>query len=239
VSAKRQRQQTAEAQQTEQQSSQAAGRLKSRVITGQSSALSSSIWAAKKTIKKAVLCVDNVSLSCDEDDIRAHVSNFGAEVFTCFKTNPRRRPNESAGDVMDRRAFRLCVNAADRDRLLNPAVWPDSVRVSDWFFSNKRTLESNGNHGKRQRIDRSSELGVTESLRCSSDNDKNNTIRAEDPSGNTGTTGIVYEEATTADVAAVANVEAMITDAVSGEPHEDDDDGDEDKTTIYQHGVCE
>jgi len=82
-------------------------------------------------------------------------------------------------------------------------------------------------------------LGVTESLRCSSDNDKNNTIRAEDPSGNTGTTGTVREEATTADVTAVANVEAMITDAVSGEPHEDDDDGDEDTTTIYEHGVCE
>ena len=127
VSAKRQSQQTAQAQQIEQQSSQAAGRLKSRVITGQSSALSSSIWAAKKTIKKAVLCVDNVSLSCDVDDIRAHVSNFVAEVFTCFKTNPRRRPNESAGDVTNRRAFRLCVNAADREIacliLLSGRIW--------------------------------------------------------------------------------------------------------------------
>jgi len=44
-----------------------------------------------------VLCVDNVNLACNEDDIRAYVSSLGAEVFTCFKTNPRRRPNESAG----------------------------------------------------------------------------------------------------------------------------------------------
>ena len=237
ASAKRQRQQTAQAQPPEHQPSQPAGRLKSRVITGQSSAVSSSLWAAKKTIKKAVLCVDNVNLSCNEDDIRGYVSSLGAEVYTCFKTNPRRRPNESAEDVMDRRAFRLCVNAADRERLLNADVWPDSIRISDWFFSNKNTHENNGNDGKRQRIDRSSELGAVESLRCSVGNGGSNTVGVDDPSGNTVTTGVARELATTAAVAVVASVEAMVTDAASGEPQEDDGDGD--KTTIYQHGVCQ
>jgi len=66
--------------------------------------------------------------------IRAHVSSLGVEVFSCFKTNPRRRPHESADDVSDRRAFRLCVNAANRDRLLNPDVWPDSIRIGDWIL---------------------------------------------------------------------------------------------------------
>jgi len=241
ASAKRHRQQSAQAQQAERQSSQPAlGRLKSRVVTGQSSAVSSSLWAAKKTIKKAVLCVDNVNLACNENDISAYVSSLGAEVFTCYQTKPRRRPNESAEDVMDRRAFRLCVNAADRDRLLNPDVWPDSLRISDWFFSNKNTQESNGNDGKRQRIDRSDELGAVESLRCSADNGSNNTARVDDPSGNIGTANVAREAATTAAVTAVANVEAMVTDAASGDLHEedDDDDGDGDRTTIYQHGVC-
>ena len=240
ASAKRQRQQTAQAQPPEHQSSQPAGRLKSRVITGQSSVASLSLWAAKKTIKKAVLCVDNVNLACNEDDIRSYVSSLGAEVYTCFKTNPRRRPNESVEDVMDRRAFRLCVNAADRGRLLNPDVWPDSVRVSDWFFSNKNTQESNGNDGKRQRIDSSSELGAAESLRCSAGNSGNNTVGVDDPTGNIGTAGVAREVATTAEVAAVTSVEAMATDAASGELHEDDDDdADGDKTTIYHHGVCQ
>ena len=53
--------------------------------------------------------------------------NLKSEVFTCFKTNPRRRPNESAGDVTNRRAFRLCVNAADREIacliLLSGRIW--------------------------------------------------------------------------------------------------------------------
>jgi len=42
-------------------------------------------------------------------------------------------------------------------------------------------------------------------------------------------------------VTVVANVEAMVIDAATGELHEgaDDDDDDGDKTTIYQHGVCQ
>lgn len=147
--AKRQRE--VSAAQVAHQSSQPTGRQKSRVITGQSSAISLNLKAAKKTIKKAVFCVDNVHLACNEDDIRAYVSSLGAQVFSCFKVKPRRRPTETADDVLDRRAFRLCVNADDRERLLNPDVWPDSVRISDWFFRDKNNQPDND--GKRARID--------------------------------------------------------------------------------------
>ena len=112
-------------------------------VTGQLSTESMPIWAAKKTIKKAVLCVDNVDLACNEDDMHTYVTGLGVKVFTCFKTNPRRRPNETAEDVSDRKAFRLCVNAADRGRLLNAKVCPDSVRISDWFFRNKNNQLDN------------------------------------------------------------------------------------------------
>jgi len=57
-------------------------------------------------------------------------------------------------------SYRISYNTADRGQLLNADVWPDSIRASDWFFSNKNTQESYGNDGKRQRIDRSSELGA-------------------------------------------------------------------------------
>ena len=117
--AKRQRQQSA-AQDTARQSSQPADQPRTRAVTGQSSVVNHALRAAKKTVKKVVFCVDNVDLACSEDDIRAHVSSLGVEVFSCFKTNPRRRPHESADDASDRRAFRLCVNVANRDRLLNP-----------------------------------------------------------------------------------------------------------------------
>lgn len=117
-SAKRQRERSSA--QAGRQSNQPPASQRSRLITGQSSAVASGLWAAKTIAKKAVVCVDNVSLACNEDDIRAYVSKQGIEVFTCFKTNPRRRTNETAEDVSDRKAFRLCINAADRDRIFNP-----------------------------------------------------------------------------------------------------------------------
>jgi len=147
--AKRQRQQSAvqSARQAEQLSP---GRQGVARITGKASATTLGIWAAKKTITKAVFCVDNVHLACKEDDIRAYVSSLGVEVFSCFKMRPRRRPNEAAEDVMDRSAFRVCVNAAGRDRLLNPESWPDSVRIADWFFRDKSNQVDN--EEKRRRV---------------------------------------------------------------------------------------
>ena len=70
--------------------------------------------------------MDKVHLACKEDDIRAFITSLGVDVFSCFKTKPRRRPNEAPEDVQERSAFRVCVNAAGRDRLLNPESWPDS-----------------------------------------------------------------------------------------------------------------
>ena len=71
-----------------------------KLVIGQSSAMSLPIWAAKRTVKKTVFCVDNVSLGCEADDLRCFVSGLGVEVFTCYKTKPRRRPDETADDVV-------------------------------------------------------------------------------------------------------------------------------------------
>ena len=147
--AKRQRQQSA-VQSTRQAEQLPSGRQGVTRITGKSSVTTLGICAAKKTITKAVFCVDNVHLACKEDDIRAYVSSLGVEVFSCFKTKPRRRPNEAPEDVMDRSAFRLCVNAAGRDRLLNPECWPDSVRIADWFFRDRSNQVDN--EEKRRRV---------------------------------------------------------------------------------------
>ena len=63
--AKRLRQQSAV--QNNRQVSQPNGRLQTR-ITGQLSAARLGLWAAKKTIEKAIFCIDNVDLACNEDD---------------------------------------------------------------------------------------------------------------------------------------------------------------------------
>jgi len=43
----------------------------------------------------------------------------------------------------------LCINADDRDSLLNASAWPDSVLISDWYF--KPAAEQQGND-KRRRV---------------------------------------------------------------------------------------
>jgi len=58
-------------------------------------------------------------------------------VLSCFKTKPRRRPNQAPEDVSDRNAFGVCVSAANRDRFLDPDSWPDSIRISDWYFRDR------------------------------------------------------------------------------------------------------
>jgi len=102
--------------------------LAGKPAAGRSSALS----AAKSIRKKAVFCVDNVSTSCCVNDIRAFVSCQFIDVLTCFEVKSRLRRNES--DTADRKAFRLCIYEDDRRKLLNEAIWPDSIQVSEWYF---------------------------------------------------------------------------------------------------------
>jgi len=62
------------------------------------------------------------------------VSSLSVEVLSCFEVKPTRRRGESEDDVVNRQAFRLAINAGQRERLLNKSAWPNSVLISDWFF---------------------------------------------------------------------------------------------------------
>ena len=57
---------------------------------------------------------------------------LSVEVISCFEVKPRRRRHETT--VTDRKAFRLCIHEEDCDKLLNEAVWPDSVTLSLWYY---------------------------------------------------------------------------------------------------------
>jgi len=135
---KRPRQRTPEQQRqrqsatTGQQQQPAPGR-RAPTLVGKSKT-GSTIAAAKKLREKSVFCVDNVRTSCTVDDMSNFVRSLSVEVQTCFDTKPRRRRGESAESVTDRKAFRVCIYKDDRQKFLNPAVWPDSISISDWFF---------------------------------------------------------------------------------------------------------
>ena len=83
-------------------------------------------------------------------DIRSFVSSMSINVISCFEVRPRRRRNEEEGDTDDRKAFRLCIRADDRDRLLDPSKWPNSIAISQWFFKPRQETANN----KQPRLDR-------------------------------------------------------------------------------------
>ena len=134
--AKRARQQSSSpshsSSQQQQQQQQSQPPRKSTLLGKAASGRGSALSAAKSIRKKAVFCVDNVSTSCCVNDIRAFVSSQSVDVLTCFEVKPRRRRNES--NTADRKAFRLCIYEDDRRKLLNEAIWPDSIKVSEWYF---------------------------------------------------------------------------------------------------------
>jgi len=102
--------------------------------------------AAARTIrKKAVYCLDNIKRSCSEGDIMSYVKKLSVEVFTCHEVKPRRRRGEET--PKDHKAFRLCIAADDRARLLDSAAWPDSIIISEWFFKSQDRY--NGNDDRR------------------------------------------------------------------------------------------
>ena len=85
-----------------------------------------------------MFCVDNVHPSVSENDIRSFVAGLSVQVVSCYAVKPRRRRNET-GLTEDRKAFRLCIVAEHRDRLLDDTKWPESVVISEWYHVNQST----------------------------------------------------------------------------------------------------
>jgi len=86
-------------------------------------------------VKKAVFCIDNLSTSITEDDLKQFVIGMSVDVKSCFRVKPRRFRDEKE-PIKDRAAFRLCIADKDRNLLLDDSKWPESIVISEWFHIN-------------------------------------------------------------------------------------------------------
>lgn len=149
-------------------------------VYGRSSDGNAGIAAAKKLVRKAVYCVDNIDTSYNVEDIVRYVNKLGINVVSCFEVKPRHRPSET--NVKDRKAFRLCINYDHRERLLDSSRWPDSVIIYEWFFKSQQTahMSHEAPVEKRQRAEPSPHLLVERSelinILNNIDNDDNNVV---------------------------------------------------------------
>jgi hypothetical protein len=81
---------------------------------------------------------DNVTTSAITDDIKRFVTGLSVRVISCFEVKPRRSNWQRQTNTMpDRKAFRLCVNRDDCDKLLFADRWPSDITVSAWRFKAK------------------------------------------------------------------------------------------------------
>lgn len=92
------------------------------------------IGAAKPIIKKKVFCIDNVKSTFTAENLQKFVEDLGVTVISCFSVDSRRRRYETKKDAEDRNAFRLCIKAEDREKLIVAEKWPEYVCVSEWYY---------------------------------------------------------------------------------------------------------
>jgi len=96
------------------------------------------VIAAAPMYRKAVFCVDNVSVNVTAEDMEAYVNQLDIQVITVHKVQPRltrRERNEGINSSeVNRRAFRVCINKDDASKMTDPSNWSNSVAVSAWFF---------------------------------------------------------------------------------------------------------
>jgi len=72
--------------------------------------------------------------------------------LSCFEAKTRKLRSE-AGDADSRKAFRLCIDDNDRDRLLDATVWPESVSIAEWYFKPASRV-----HDNRRRVVQSTDV---------------------------------------------------------------------------------
>ena len=130
---------------------QRSGRLLQTGISFSTSVGGLAAAKSRNLVRKAVFCVDNVGTAFNADDVKSHVSRFPVRVISCFATKPRRRRGEDE-PVTDRNAFRLCINADDRESLLDPTKWPQSVTISEWYHVPPSASRRRSHSGSRTDI---------------------------------------------------------------------------------------
>lgn len=88
-------------------------------------------------VRKTVLCIDNVSSAVSIGDMADFIrGELDVDILSIYEAKSRRRRNDS--NYEDRKAFRLCINECDVDRLLLADMWPENITISEWFFKGKR-----------------------------------------------------------------------------------------------------
>jgi hypothetical protein len=102
------------------------------MIIGASSTCS--LKASKTLIlKKTVYHLGNIDSVYSTKDIEEYIRSLGVHLISCFELKHADR------QPMDNKAFRVCVIAADKDKLCDTNNWSVGVSLREWFHKPKGT----------------------------------------------------------------------------------------------------
>ena len=104
------------------------------------------VSAAKSLMpRKYVYYVDNLSTSVSSKDLVSFVESLGVRVMNCYEVKPRRSAQQKREMKTDdgRRAYRLCINRADRTAMLQADMWPKDVIIKRWYWRKDTENEQN------------------------------------------------------------------------------------------------
>jgi hypothetical protein len=99
--------------------------------------------------KKAVLCVNRLSLDTQVEAVVGHLESNNIRVFSCFAVMKRATSDNAdemeVNDVGTRPprfcSMRLCVSQSAVSDVLSPELWPRGVTVRHWTFKNRPTAD--------------------------------------------------------------------------------------------------
>ena len=82
---------------------------------------------------------------------------LNVEVISCFETNLL-KPN------LYMKSFRLCINARDNDKLLDPDSWVDGIIIKAWKFADRNRRTTMTSHSDNHVGERGEHAGQTRGL---------------------------------------------------------------------------
>jgi hypothetical protein len=96
---------------------------------GQCTTQYTAIKVAPPKPKKAVYCISNLDSTSDADSIKSFLTNeMDIEILSIFPAKTARNDNNAS------KAFRVCIPALDKNKLLDTTKLPYGVVVREWFF---------------------------------------------------------------------------------------------------------
>jgi len=80
--------------------------------------------------QKSVIHIDNLHYNCTKDLLADYLLAADIHVLTCYPSKSWLRDGEREQVT----AFRVCVPASERSRIMDPQLWSEGVVLRDWKF---------------------------------------------------------------------------------------------------------